>query len=1003
MHLLSQVNVEEQFQNGISQCGTRRSSAVAQSPYHGSIICSNGESLPAAHACINAIWMKGRRVYSRRLDVCPPAVWFCPPLQQWMGSGFPSGTSCLHENAFVHRRAKRLSSTEVLLITLLVLLFVACVGLSVVTWLALDNKAADDGGDQSGSEFTGRLVISNGTVFTEELLNTNSAQFKALAYDTEQKINDAYSRSSLKEQFRSSKVNEFSEGSVVVFFDVFLLGVVDSQTVQEQLVSGLQQAGDADDGLVIDIDSVRVSVVRLLSVTAVNCPEGQKACADGSACIPQSDFCDGVQNCADGTDEDHTVCATACDGQFLLLGPTGSFHSKNFPEVYDSPTSCRWIVRVTEGSAIKIVFHTFQTEQDIDILELYEGTGPTKTLTYSLSGKSPGDIWLLSHEATVEFFADYSGSLQGFNATYSAENVKDLSRYYITTPRAPGSLDKKFRISSLPLTPAKESVCLQFWYHMFGEEVWRLMVTIQEGSSVIVLFQKEGNYGNNWNYGQATLNITADAVVVFEAQKKAGFLNDIALDDVSIVSGSCGPAPPEPTPVPPPTTPPPIPGVLTGDRSFPDLFSTSSQMTVMLFTDASSNDRGFLANFSTGVNLGQPDPCPSGQFQCGTGACLSNSSVCDGTEHCPDGSDEADCVHIIKDDVTGTQRLRLQVQSHVYTACAQDWSAQFSDFFCRYLGYRSGNASFSSVMDGDAPFTTVSVNANGSLELNPSDACLGEKIVSLHCNNQPCGARKVPLKRESNAETDGNKAGRVVGGQDAQKGAWPWIASLRWLGRHACGAALIDREWLITAAHCVYGKNVHLSNWAVVLGLHSQYETDNTNKQVHSIDQVIMHKRYNRRTKESDFALMHLQTPANYTDYVQPICLPDAGAPIEEGRKCFIAGWGLTAEDGTTADVLQEAVVPLLSNKQCQEWLPEYNFTERMLCAGYAEGGVDTCKGDSGGPLMCEEAGGWVLVGVTSFGVGCGRPQRPGAYARVSQFIEWVSEKRRLYSDWTGV
>ncbi|KAL0161894.1 hypothetical protein M9458_041290, partial [Cirrhinus mrigala] len=96
-------------------------------------------------------------------------------------------------------------------------------------------------------------------------------------------------------------------------------------------------------------------------------------------------------------------------------------------------------------------------------------------------------------------------------------------------------------------------------YHMFGEEVWRLMVTIQEGSSVTVLFQKEGNYGNNWNYGQATLNITAEAVVVFEAQKKAGFLNDIALDDISIASGSCGPAPPEPTPVPPPTTPPPIP------------------------------------------------------------------------------------------------------------------------------------------------------------------------------------------------------------------------------------------------------------------------------------------------------------------------------------------------------------------------------------------------------------------------------------------------------------
>ncbi len=68
-----------------------------------------------------------------------------------------------------------------------------------------------------------------------------------------------------------------------------------------------------------------------------------------------------------------------------------------------------------------------------------------------------------------------------------------------------------------------------------------------------------------------------------------------------------------------------------------------------------------------------------------------------------------------------------------------------------------------------------------------------------------CGARKVPLKRESSVESDGNKVGRVVGGQDAQKGAWPWIASLRWLGGHVCGATLIDREWLITAAHCVYG------------------------------------------------------------------------------------------------------------------------------------------------------------------------------------------------------
>lgn len=181
-----------------------------------------------------------------------------------------------------------------------------------------------------------------------------------------------------------------------------------------------------------------VIVVRLLSVTAVNCPEGQKACADGSACIPQSDFCDGVQNCADGTDEDHTVCGTylrrfhnimmtdkvvinvsfmpysnsvwrsvssARSDRILPLEKLsrGLWQSHVLPldrtvmHLYDNQQThvCishyfansvfHFTHRVTEGSAIKIVFHTFQTEQDIDILELYEGTGPTKTLTCEIT------------------------------------------------------------------------------------------------------------------------------------------------------------------------------------------------------------------------------------------------------------------------------------------------------------------------------------------------------------------------------------------------------------------------------------------------------------------------------------------------------------------------------------------------------------------------------------------------------------------------------------------
>lgn len=62
-------------------------------------------------------------------------------------------------------------------------------------------------------------------------------------------------------------------------------------------------------------------------------------------------------------------------------------------------------------------------------------------------------------------------------------------------------------------------------------------------------------------------------------------------------------------------------------------------------------------------------------------------------------------------------------------------------------------------------------------------------------------------RTEEEEESSEGVAGRIVGGEDAVKGAWPWIASLRWIGRSVCGATLIDSQWLVTAAHCVYGSN----------------------------------------------------------------------------------------------------------------------------------------------------------------------------------------------------
>nr|NP_001098368.1 enteropeptidase-1 [Oryzias latipes]BAF57203.1 enteropeptidase-1 [Oryzias latipes] len=846
--------------------------------------------------------------------------------------------------------------------------------------------------------------------------------------------------------------------------------------------------------------------------TAASCPPDHSLCWDRSTCVLTDVLCDGVSDCPDASDENSSRCATTCDGQFVLGGPNGTFRSSE-TETYRNNSNCRWIIRMDGGLSVQVNFHHFETEEYSDVLKLYEGVGPHKQLAAELSGPSPpGTVLLLNNQVTVEFTSDGVNDLSGFRASYAAVNTSSLSNqeklscsfdqgfcfwrqlqdsfdtwirtnvptfppltgpnfdhtfgnssgFYIVTSLSPGQWLKSFVINSLPLAPSSHPTCLSFWYHMFGEDVYRLRVLLRPSQpelTEVVLFHKEGNFGDNWNYAQITLNLSTESTVVFEAQKEGGNQNDIALDDISLRSEGCGPAPPEPTNVPLPTTAAPIPpdcggpfdlwepnstftspnypqsygdraeclwtlhaekgqniqlhfldfdveatydvvevrdgaglnstllAVLSGsDGPTHDLYSTDNQMTVWFYTDSGGFGRGFRANFTSGVNLGSQAPCANGQFQCQTGDCIHGDRQCDGVADCPDGYDEADCVAL---QVNGSHRLHFRLLHSLLTVCADTWDSELSDFTCQYLGYRSGEESLQPVLPQDAAFAVVTVSSNGTLETQVRETCSSGEVISLNCSNQPCGQRQVYNSKENNGVP------RVVGGVNAEKGAWPWMVSLHWRGRHGCGASLIGRDWLLTAAHCVYGKNTHLQYWSAVLGLHAQSSMNSQEVQIRQVDRIIINKNYNRRTKEADIAMMHLQQPVNFTEWVLPVCLASEDQHFPAGRRCFIAGWGRDAEGGSLPDILQEAEVPLVDQDECQRLLPEYTFTSSMLCAGYPEGGVDSCQGDSGGPLMCLEDARWTLIGVTSFGVGCGRPERPGAYARVSAFTSWIAETRR--------
>ncbi|KAM4889441.1 enteropeptidase [Thomomys bottae] len=1063
-------------------------------------------------------------------------------------------------------RPPPLSWYEIMFAALFAILMVICVGVIAVSWIIVEESEEEFG---KSHKARGIFKITSGATYNPNLQDELSVDFKVLAFDLQQMIDDIFQSSNLKDKYKTSRILQFENGSIIVLFDLFFVQWVSDENVKEELIQGIEAnkssqlltfhidlnsiditASSIDSSTVIPtttLDSpltnhppatpgipfcgwelwsvhvilaiqgnqqvtdrdhfspfslyphLRLNTSRNVSIT---CPAGSRPCgADVLKCVALDLFCDGQINCPDGSDEDNNLCVTACDGRFLLTGSSGSFQALHYPTQATSPSIiCQWIIRVNQGLSIKLSFDSFNTYYS-DVLNIYEGVGPEKILRASLWETDPGIIRIFSNQVTATFLIQSDeNDYIGFSATYTTFNSSELnnfekincnfedgfcfwiqdlnddneweriqggtfppftgpnfdhtfgnnSGFYISTPTFQGGRRERVGLSSLSMEPTLAPVCLSFWYFMYGENVDTLSINISNGKNMKTIFQKEGNYGENWNYGQVTLNETAEFKIAFNAIKNP-FLSDIALDDINLTHGICNESLyPEPTlvPTPPPERPtncggpfelwepnttfssPNFPNdypnqafcvwnlnaqkgkniqlqfqefdletvvdvveirdgeedeslllaVYTGPGPVKDVFSTTNRMAVLFITDNSVARKGFKANFTTGYHLGMPEPCKDDNFQCENGECVPLVNLCDGQLQCKDGSDEAHCVRLINGTMSNNGLVQFNIQGKWHVACAVNWTTEISNDVCQLLGLGSGNSSMPIFSTRSGPFVNLNKAPNSSLILTPSQQCFQDSLIQLQCNHKPCGKKLVAPKVSP----------KVVGGNDVEAGTWPWLVGLYYRGQLLCGATLISREWLVSAAHCVYGRNVDPSKWTAFLGLHMKSNLSSPHIVTRLIDQIVINPHYNKRTKNNDIAMLHLEFKVNYTDYIQPICLPEENQVFLPERNCSIAGWGTVAYEGPTADILQEANIPLLSNEKCQQQMPEYNITENMICAGYEEGGIDSCQGDSGGPLMCQDDNSWVLVGVTSFGYQCAVPHRPGVYVRVPRFTEWI-------------
>ncbi|XP_038200782.1 mannan-binding lectin serine protease 1 isoform X2 [Arvicola amphibius] len=279
-----------------------------------------------------------------------------------------------------------------------------------------------------------------------------------------------------------------------------------------------------------------------------------------------------------------------------------------------------------------------------------------------------------------------------------------------------------------------------------------------------------------------------------------------------------------------------------------------------------------------------------------------------------------------------------------------------------------------------------------------------------------CGQPSRPLP---------NLVKRIIGGRNAELGLFPWQALIvvedtsrvpndKWFG----SGALLSESWILTAAHVLRSQRrdntvipVSKEHVTVYLGLHDV--RDKSGAVNSSAARVILHPDFNIQNYNHDIALVQLQEPVPLGAYVMPICLP---RPEPEGPAPHIlglvAGWGISNPNVTVdeiissgtrtlSDVLQYVKLPVVSHAECKASYESrsgnYSVTENMFCAGYYEGGKDTCLGDSGGAFVIfdELSQHWVAQGLVSWGgpEECGSKQVYGVYTKVSNYVDWVWEE----------
>jgi secreted trypsin-like serine protease len=198
---------------------------------------------------------------------------------------------------------------------------------------------------------------------------------------------------------------------------------------------------------------------------------------------------------------------------------------------------------------------------------------------------------------------------------------------------------------------------------------------------------------------------------------------------------------------------------------------------------------------------------------------------------------------------------------------------------------------------------------------------------------------------------------------------------------------LIDKDYVLTAAHCI--RAINPFDIILTAGMHNQSSiTEFNTRQVRQAERIYIHPEYDSSIVANDIALLRVNTSFIFTKYVQPACLP--GGEPQPNDQVTLIGWGSAVFGGALTNTIKQAMTRIISH--CDTYWPEVD-NSRQICVGNPISGDSACQGDSGGPILYFFQGHYIISGIASYVKDCntlGNSNKPNVYTRVSAYKPWI-------------